>query len=104
MYLSAPSCDESFVPKRPPIGPQPKVSCTAAPLSSSTPLNFFFQAVGVQKAAFLTEDVQGKVSAVQILGDVDQLFTAFEKNGLLMIGCLPTGGGILCQCRGGSNK
>ena len=69
VHVSAPSHDESFVPERPPIAPQRKVSCSTAPPSSSAPHDFFFQAVGVQKSSFLTDDMQGKVSVVQILGD-----------------------------------
>ena len=50
----------------------------ALPLSSAK-LIFFFQAVRVQKLSFLTNDLQGKVSVVQILGDLAELFPAFEK-------------------------
>ena len=35
------------------------------------------------KSSFLTDDVSGKVSVVQILGDVDKLFATFEKEWLV---------------------
>ena len=70
-------------PKRPPAAPQLKGSCSAAPLSSSTSLYFFFQAVGLQKTSFLTDELNWKGFVVHILADVAQLFAVFVKERLV---------------------
>ena len=60
-----------------------KVSFFVTTLSSSTPLHSFKLFKCKNRRSFLTDDVQGKVSVVQIFGDVAQLFTVFEKEQLV---------------------